>query len=80
MKISYYSIFQYDSDGICISFPDLPGCLSCAWSDEEAKKMAKEALELYVEDIPFDSLPKPSCPDLIMLNGPQKLVLITASI
>ena len=77
MKISYYSVFQYDDDGICISFPDLPGCLSCAWSDDEAKRMAKEALELYIDDIPLYSLPTPSSAEQIILEDNQKIFLIT---
>ncbi|MCL2048041.1 MAG: type II toxin-antitoxin system HicB family antitoxin [Defluviitaleaceae bacterium] len=79
MGISYYSIFQYDNDGICISFPDLPECLSCAWSDEDAKKMAQEALELYIEDTPYERLPKPSCSSQIILKESQKLILITTN-
>jgi predicted RNase H-like HicB family nuclease len=77
MEVSYYAIFQYDDDGICISFPDLPGCLSCAWSDEEAKKMATEALELYIDDIPINLLPKQSLTEHISLSDNQKLVLIS---
>jgi hypothetical protein len=34
---------------ICnIEYPDLPGCLSCADNEEEAFKMAKEALQLHL--------------------------------
>lgn len=45
---SYVAIFTYDEDGICIDFPDLPGCCPCADKDntEMALKNAKEALAM----------------------------------
>lgn len=45
MKPSYYAVFQYDSDGICISFPDVPPALTCADNEPDGMKYAKEALE-----------------------------------
>jgi len=80
MIIQYYSIFQYDNDGICISFPDIPACLSCAWSEQEARKMAKEALELYVEGMDLNALPKNTDFKEIILKENQKLCLISIEI
>lgn len=37
-------------DGFSVEFPDLPGCLSCGKTLAEAQVMAREALELYLED------------------------------
>ncbi|MDY2736341.1 type II toxin-antitoxin system HicB family antitoxin [Intestinibacter sp.] len=54
MKKDYYvypAIFTYEDDGISVEFPDLPGCLTCADTTEEAIKMAKEALGLHLYDI-----------------------------
>lgn len=47
---SYVAIFTYDEDGICIDFPDLPGCCPCAdkGNTEMALKNAKEALGLHI--------------------------------
>ena len=42
------AIFDYAEDGISIEFPDLPGCLPCAHSDEEALKNAQEAMALHL--------------------------------
>ncbi len=44
MKDTYIfpAVFSFASDGISISFPDLPGCLPCADTAEEAAKNAKE--------------------------------------
>nr|WP_290912190.1 type II toxin-antitoxin system HicB family antitoxin [Anoxybacillus sp.] len=44
----YPAIFDYDSDGICVEFPDLPGCFTCGDKEEEALQMAKEALALHL--------------------------------
>lgn len=50
MKDNYefVAIFGYADDGISISFPDLPGCLSCADTTEEGLKNAEEALGLVL--------------------------------
>ncbi|HZK54255.1 MAG TPA: type II toxin-antitoxin system HicB family antitoxin [Desulfosporosinus sp.] len=42
------AIFDYAEDGISIEFPDLPGCLPCAHSDESALKNAQEAMALHL--------------------------------
>ena len=59
---SYPVIFYYDEDGISIEFPDLPGCLSCAQTTEEAFRRAKEALGLHMYSMEQDSeqIPAPS--------------------
>lgn len=44
----FVAIFEYADDGISISFPDLPGCLSCANTTEEALKNAQDALGLML--------------------------------
>ena len=42
------AIFTQEEKGISINFPDLPGCLPCADTMEEAVKNAKEALGLHL--------------------------------
>lgn len=62
-KLIYPAIFHEADDGITITFPDLPGCISCAQTFEEAYAMAKEAMELYLENYVkdlFHSAPAPS--------------------
>lgn len=51
----YPAVFSYDSDGISISFPDLPGCITCGFTDEEAYKNANEALSLHLYGMEEDS-------------------------
>ena len=49
-EYAFIAIFEYAEDGINITFPDLPGCISFAEAEntEEALKNAKEALGLYL--------------------------------
>jgi predicted RNase H-like HicB family nuclease len=59
VKISYYARFSYNDEGpdvfkIGIFFPDLPGCLSCADTREEAIEMAMDALETWFDDDEMD--------------------------
>lgn len=50
----YPAIFDYEKDGISISFPDLPGCFSSADDDDEAIRNAKEALALHIYSMEQD--------------------------
>ena len=74
----YPAIFIYDDDGISIEFPDLPGCFSCADTDEQALYMAKDALRGYLltcEDL-GQEIKKPTPLNLIATEANQKAVLI----
>jgi predicted RNase H-like HicB family nuclease len=70
-----YAIFSYDNDGTTIEFPDLPGCISCAYS-EESLLMSKEALELYLENMNENNIPTASKMDDLAVSGNQRLFLI----
>lgn len=81
MKKDYYiypAIFEYEKKGISISFPDLPGCISCAKDDEEALYMAKDALGLYIVCAEEDGeeLPIPTKLNKINLSQNQKITLV----
>lgn len=47
--IVYPTIFEHADDGITITFPDLPGCISCASSMNDAIITAKEVLRVYIK-------------------------------
>ncbi len=74
----YPAIFDYAADGISVSFPDLPGCFSCANSDEEAVSMAKDALglHLYSMEEDNDKIPGPTPINKIKLEPNQAVVLV----
>mgnify|MGYP002624056519 CR=1 FL=1 len=56
---TFPAIFDYADDGISISFPDLPGCLSCADDNDAAVYMATDALSfrLYADELDNDPIP-----------------------
>ncbi|WP_235045439.1 type II toxin-antitoxin system HicB family antitoxin [Anoxybacillus ayderensis] len=58
----YPAIFDDDSDGISVEFPDLPGCFTCGDTEEEALQMAKEALALHLYGLEQENevIPNPS--------------------
>lgn len=77
-KYIYPAIFTYADDGISIEFPDLPGCLPCADSTDEAFKNAKEAmaLHLYTSEQDNELLPEPTSIDKIKTGSNQIVTLI----
>lgn len=58
----YWAVFHQADDGISVSFPDLPGCLTFGLTEDEAYKMAIEALELHLYGLERDGddIPSPS--------------------
>lgn len=74
----YPALFHYADDGITIEFPDLPGCLPCAFTTEEAVKNAKEALALHLYGMEQDGedIPEPSAPIDISHKNEDILMLV----
>ena len=77
---AYIAIFDYADDGISVSFPDLPGCFTCAdaGDTETALKNAKEAMGLHLFGMERDSDPIPEATPItkITLEKNQVPVLI----
>lgn len=46
----YPAVFQKGEDGYTVIFPDLPGCITCGETAEQAFLMAREALALWLDD------------------------------
>lgn len=74
----YPAVFSYADDGISISFPDLPGCLSCADSEFEAIESAREVLGLYMHGLEEDNdeIPEPTSLKNITLEDNDIAVLV----
>lgn len=51
---SYVAILDYESDGVHITFPDLPGCISFGENEADAVKQAREVLALHLWGIEDD--------------------------
>ena len=74
-KYLFPAIFSKDSDGYNISFPDLEGAISCADNFEQALYMAKDCLELYLDD--FENIPKPK--EVYDLKKNEILIMVEAN-
>lgn len=79
-RYSFVAVFSYDEDGICIEFPDLPGCCPCADKDDTdmAIKNAHEALGLHLFGMEQDEeiIPEPTSIRDIELKECEVPVLI----
>ena len=64
----YPALLTFSDGGISIEFPDLPGCLPCAGTSEEAAKNAKEALGLHLWGMEKDNDPIPPPTDVTKLK------------
>ena len=77
---AFVAILDYADDGINVSFPDLPGCFTCAdaGDTEEALKNAKEAMGLHLFGMEQDNEPIPEATPItkISLDKNQIPVLI----
>jgi predicted RNase H-like HicB family nuclease len=50
MRVELY--FRLEPEGgYTVIVPALPGCITCGKTDEEARRMAAEAVRLYLEDM-----------------------------
>lgn len=72
------AVFSFDPDGVSVEFPDLPGCLTCGDTEEEALRMAKEAMSLHLWGMEQDGdeIPEPSKISDLTLEANQAVVLI----
>ena len=57
-KYLYYALFEPEENGgYSVSFPDLPGCLTCGDDMSEALYMAKDALDGWMIGVENDNEP-----------------------
>lgn len=77
-RYTFIALFTFEDDGISIEFPDLPGCLSCADTQEEALYNAQEVLGLYLVGMEDDGeeIPSPTPLNKILLEKNQIPTLV----
>ena len=77
---AFPAIFHIADDGISISFPDLPGCLPCAATMEEAFANAREALQLHLYGMEEDEedIPEATAVKNIELSKDDPIAMIEA--
>jgi predicted RNase H-like HicB family nuclease len=76
----YPALFEPDGDEIAITFPDLPGAISCAGSEQDAIYMARDALGAWIvanEDL-GNTIPEPSKVAAVTCKPGQTVALIEA--
>ncbi len=81
MKKDHYvfpAVFFYAPEGITITFPDLPGCISEADTDEQALRNAHDALgsRLYADEEDDTPIPEPSRLIDVVLQPNERAVLV----
>ena len=64
----YPAIISLDKDGISVEFPDLPGCVTCADTIDEAAKYAKDAQGLHLWSLEKDNEEIPNPTDIRKLK------------
>lgn len=77
-RFVYPAIFTYEEDGITVTFPDLPGCITSGESEDDAIRNAKEALEgfIYFTEEDNEELPKRTESRNIRLEENQTVLLV----
>lgn len=85
MNILHYpAVFEPSAEGgYNVSFPALPGCVTFGRTFEEARQMAREVLELWLEELAAagEKIPVHSCRpiiDEVVARAPKKAKLMYA--
>lgn len=77
---SYPAFFHFAEDGISIEFPDLPGCLPCAQTQEEAFRNAREAMGLHLYGMEQDGDPIPAPTPVDQLTPEDGAVVVMVEV
>ena len=74
----YPAIFTYEDGQISVTWPDLPGCVTCGDTEQEALLNAKEAMggHLWCMEEDGDSIPEASSLENVLLEANERPVLI----
>jgi len=79
-KYLYYAIFEPEDGGYNVTFPDLPGCITCGDDMPDALYMARDVLEGWMIGVEDGSEPIPSStePANIIISEGSLLIPIEA--
>ncbi len=70
----YIAIFTFEDDGIHITFPDLPGCVSFGKNERDAYIAAQEVLKLHLYGMEQDNLEIPTPTSIKDLAATENLL------
>lgn len=68
----YIALLDYEEDGVHVTFPDLPGCISFGKDEAEAIKEAREALGLHLWGMEDDGDTPPAPSSIRALTEAEK--------
>ena len=77
MLLKYFAVLKPVENGIIITFPDVPGCFTCAFTRDEIDSLSKEVLSLTFHDHSPEELPKASAASELELEEGQETVEIS---
>lgn len=77
MKIYYNAIFEYATDGINVTFPDVSEAITCAYTKDEAVNMAQSVLDLVLHKRKVSELPKPTEKEKISIESNMEVVSVS---
>ena len=70
---SYVTVLDYEDDGIHITFPDLPGCVSFGENEIDVIKQARDVLALHLWGMEDDGETPPAASSIKAISAQQPL-------
>ena len=70
---SYVAVLDYEDDGIHITFPDLPGCVSFGENEIDVIKQARDVLALHLWGMEDDGETPPAASSIKAISAQQPL-------
>ena len=70
---SYVAVLDYEDDGIHITFPDLPGCVSFGENEIDVIKQARDGLALHLWGMEDDGETPPAASSIKAISAQQPL-------
>ena len=69
----FAAVLSFEDDGVHVTFPDLPGCVTFGKTEDEALRMGREALVLHLYGMEQDGDEIPSPSPVRLLSEREKL-------
>ena len=78
MIIGYFAKIRPVDNGFVITFPDVPGCFTCAFTRDEIEPLAREVLSFAFHGHVPEDLPAASAHDALELEEGQEALFVEA--
>ena len=78
MIIAYYAKLRPVENGFVITFPDVPGCFTCAFTRDEIEPLSREVLSFAFHGHSPEDLPKASQKEELELEANEEALFIEA--